>query len=217
MGTNGWRRSLASVLFCLVLIAGPAALMAAKDQSRITPDGANGEGGQPGVGSNGDNLAFPDDEGDAYDPRVLPDLKPVELTLELARRAVDAFAEIGEKYNDRGLADYETLEEFVAKTAAGKEMEAEIRKFGFADVTAWNRAITTVSLAYSLIVDDQSDAIKARIAQVRADKSLDTATRARYIRRLETLIPTPANRKVVEALMNDPVYGPRLDTLLGGE
>ena len=52
---------------------------------------------------------------DAYDINDIPALIKLDLTVDIAKRAIDAFVDVGSRYDDKGLYDYPTLEEFVEK------------------------------------------------------------------------------------------------------
>jgi hypothetical protein len=139
--------------------------------------------------------------------------EPVELTVEAARRAVDAFVAVRDKYNDEGLEDYNSLEEFVAETEPGKRLEAEVMEHGFADITDWNQTIMAVGFAYSAIVYDYASDLRQQIEAVRKDRTLDQQMRERLIAGLTALMPSRSNRTVLQALLDDPIYRERLKLL----
>ena len=140
----------------------------------------------------------------------LPPIPSVELTIETAKRALDAYERVGTKYNDQGLADYDSLEKFVASTEAGKKLEAEVKEFGFSDISDWNAAITSVTTAYNTILHDQGEDIRNQIDAVKADKTLSQAKKNRIIASLNALIPSDNNKTVIKALMKDSVYAEKL-------
>lgn len=144
----------------------------------------------------------------------VPVIETVELTPETARRAVDAFALVREKYRDANLEDYENLQDFVDQTADGKAFETDIKTFGFNTVTEWNTAITTVSFAYSALTDPQTIAdAKAQIETTRKDAELAQDMKDRMIASLTAMIPSDNNKKVVQALIADPAYTDKLKLL----
>jgi hypothetical protein len=95
------------------------------------------------------------------------DLASEFLTVDAAKRAIDAFAEVRDKYNDEGIENYNSLEAFVAETEAGKRLEADIMAHGFSDITDWNVTIMAVGFAYSAIVYDYAADLRQQIEAVR--------------------------------------------------
>ncbi len=199
------------------LSAGPAA---AKDDARIEPTEPGSivtaplaplraPGGEPAnaaphlhLPTPGDNQPFqlPADDG----RQVMPEVRTVELTLDMAVKALNALEDVRDKYNDQGIEAYETLEEFVAKTSAGKRLEADIKSFGFKDITEWNAAISAVGFAFDALTSDQEAHIRMEIDEVREDTSMDAADREQTIRSLEAMLPSENNKAIVRDLINDP-------------
>jgi hypothetical protein len=137
----------------------------------------------------------------------------VVLTIDTAKRALDALAEVRDKYTTEGIENYLTLEEFVAETEAGKRLEADIMVHGFANITDWNVAIMAVGFAYSAIIYDYAADLRQQIEDVRNDASLDAEMRAQLVAGLTALMPSRANRIVVQALLDDPIYRDKLRLL----
>ncbi len=197
------------------LVASPTAgISLTKDQSRIEQSEDKG----PSVLDSTPNPPptneeMPEEVPPSLQPEDVPAIETVDLTEDSAGRALDGYAAVHDKYNDQGLEDYETLEEFVSKTEAGKKLEAEIKTFGFSDITQWNSTIMAVSFAYNALGEGQEQAIRDQIADVRADQTLDESTRARMIASLNALIPTEANKTVVRKLRDDPKYQEKLKLL----
>jgi hypothetical protein len=148
-----------------------------------------------------------------YEINEIPALEKIRLTEDVAKRALDAFAEIGSKYDDKGLNDYPTLKEFVEKTEAGKQLEAEVKKHGFGDIVEWNTAIMNVSFAFGALLEDQEEDIRAQIASVRGDKSLSEDKKQRIIASLNALIPSKENIEVVRKLQKQTDYMKKLNLL----
>lgn len=141
------------------------------------------------------------------------DLTTQFLTVDAAKRAVDAFVAVRDKYNNEGIEDYNSLEAFVAETEAGKRLEAEVVAHGFDDITDWNVTIMAVGFAYSAIVYDYATDLRQQIEAVRQDRSLDKAMRTRLVAGLTALIPSRNNRSVLQALLRDPIYRDKLRLL----
>lgn len=187
-----------------------AAWAVVKDQSRIGEEGADAEPQVPPPPKAEPGEAAPPDSPELG--AVAP-VETVELTLDSAKRALDAFADVRDKYNDQGIEKYESLKEFVAKTDAGKRLEADIKTHGFSDVTEWNKAVTTVSFAYSAVFDGQETDIRRQIEAIRNDGGLNEAERSQILTYLDSLLPSENNKKVLRELLDDPIYRERLKLL----
>lgn len=184
--------------------------------------GKSDYGSVPDPGPGGSAPDFPEPSGGATgkpDPTMPsrpPGRQPVEdivserLSIDSARRAIDAFVAVREAYSHEGIENYPSLEAFAAETEAGKRLEADIKTYGFADISDWNRTITAVGSAYSAITYDLTTDLRQQIEAVRVDRSLDPETRARLIAGLTALLPSRNNRTVVQALFDDPIYRERL-------
>jgi hypothetical protein len=88
-----------------------------------------------------------------------------------------------------------------------------IKAAGFANVNDWNIAITTLGLAYSSVVDDQTPDLLLQIEEIEQDTEMAQDIKDRMIKALKALIPSDNNRKVIEDLLNDPIYGGKLKLL----
>ncbi len=226
--------SSSGVLWLLTAGLGPGLAAPAKDQSRIpapisgqtppkTPDFLLPD--NLGVETNDDgdppeqvpeNIAPQDEFANPFEPydiNNIPVMERLELTDDIARRAIDAFADVGTRYDDKGLNDYPTLEEFVAKTQAGKQLEADIKKYGFKDVVEWNIAIMNVSFAFGSLLNDQEAGIRGQIETVKKDPLLSQEKKKKIIASLDALIPTKENVDVIRQLQKLPIYQQKLDLL----
>lgn len=143
----------------------------------------------------------------------IPVVQMVELTPETAQKAVDAYVIVKEKYKDAALENFDSLQDFVDRDPLGKAFEDDIKAAGFANVTEWNLAITTVGAAYSNIIDDQSTDIKQQIEEVEKDTELAQDMKDRIITSLNALIPSENNQKVVQQLIDNPAYTEKLKSL----
>lgn len=157
-----------------------------------------------------------EDEGTSPDELSLgeiPVIDTMELTPDIAKRALDSYLLTKEKYADTDLEQYENLQDFVDQTPEGKTFEADIKAAGFANVSDWNLAITTLGLIYGSVIDDQTPDLLQQIQEVEQDTELAQDIKDRMIKALKAMIPSENNKKVVEDLMADPVYGPKLKQL----
>lgn len=143
----------------------------------------------------------------------IPVVETVELTLEQAKRALDTYVLVSEKYKDAALENYENLQDFVDQAPQGAAFEADIKAAGFASVNEWNTAVTTLSFALANISDDQTADIRQQIDELKADTEMAQDMRERMITALNAMIPSENNKKVISELQQDPVYGEKLKQL----
>jgi hypothetical protein len=212
---NGIRLLLATGLILLWWAGwGEAAI---KDQSRLLAEGIQAQATEqplPPGEPQAEEMA-PDDEISPDDMSLgeIPVIETMELTADIAKRALDAYILVKEKYKDAALEQYENLQDFVEQNPEGAKFEADIKAAGFANVSDWNLAITTVGFAYTGVVEDQSAEIEAQIAEIEADTELAQDMKDRMTASLRAMIPSENNRKVVQELMEDPVYLEKLKQL----
>ncbi len=158
-----------------------------------------------------------DNEEDSVDDEFslgdLPIVETVELTMDSAKRAVDAYLLVRDKYKDAELENFENLQDFVDQAPQGKAFEADIKAVGFANVIDWNTVVTTISFAYANIIDDQTDDIRQQIDEIKADTEMAQDMRDRMIAALSAMIPSDNNKKIVEDMIKDPVYGAKVKAL----
>jgi len=168
-----------------------------------TPDAAPDESAAP------DDTAPPDE----LSLGEIPVIETMELTLDIARRAIDSYTMVKTKYENSDLESYENLQDFVDQNPDGKNFEADIKAAGFANVNDWNTAITTLGFAYTGVTDDQSADIKQQVAEIEADTELAQDMKDRMVASLKAMIPSENNKKVVEDLMKEPGYTDKLKQL----
>jgi hypothetical protein len=143
----------------------------------------------------------------------IPVVETLELTAEKARKALDVYVLVREKYKDAALEDFENLQDFVDQSPVGKAFEADIKAASFTDVTEWNTTITTLSFAYDNSVDDQTAEIKQQITELQADTEMAQDMRDRMITALNAMIPSDNNKKILDELKADPAYAEKLKLL----
>ncbi len=240
-----FRSAWAVFVVALLLAAGSAYGQAAKDQSRVSSEGTTtplaDPSKQPPAARNpeqptaqtpepeGEDLTQPapdvDSEAGSGEP-VLPEdlnlgeipvINTIELTVDAAKRALDVFAVVREKYKDANLEEYEDLQEFVEKAPQGKAFEADVKAQWFSTVNEWNSVITSVGFAYSAIADDQSAEIAMQIEEIKKDTTIAGDMKDKMIASLSAMIPSDNNRRVVEDLMKEPAYADKLALLAEDE
>jgi hypothetical protein len=143
----------------------------------------------------------------------IPTIETVELTPEIARRALDSYIIAKDKYADTDLDQYENLQDFVDQTEDGKKFEADVKAAGFANVSDWNLAVTTLGLTYGTVTDDTTGELEQQIREVEEDTELAQDMRDKMVKALKALIPSDNNKKIIEDMLADPVYGPKLKQL----
>jgi hypothetical protein len=143
----------------------------------------------------------------------VPEVETVELTPDTAKRAIDAYVAVHEKYKDADIENYDNLQDFVDQTPEGKAFEADIKAAGFASVNEWNLAITTESFVYANIVEDQTDDIRQQIADVEADTELAQDMKDRMVKSLKAMIPSENNKTVIAELIKDAAYAEKFKAL----
>jgi hypothetical protein len=186
----------------------PAATQVYKDDMKPPPPELDQTEPDPTLPT--DNETPPADE---LSVGEVPEVKMVDLTPDMARRAVDAYVLLKDKYKDAQLENFDTLQEFVDKDPMGKAFKADVKAAGFDNVDDWNQAVTTVGAAYSNIIDDQSDDIKSQIDEVQKDPDMAQDMKDRIVASLNALIPTENNRKIVQQMIDDANYTEKLKSL----
>lgn len=206
------RLTAVAACFTALGVAAASPMPAAAGGSDQTSTQESPEQGSPEQGSaaTGDTVGTTDPTMPATKPAGRAGAEERELTLDIARRAIDAFAEVRERYIDDGIENYATLEDFVRETEAGKRLEADIVSYGFSDVTDWRATMVAVGSAYNAVVYDLATDLTQRIEAARDNRRLDAATRAKIIAGLTALMPSPNNIGVLQALVDDPIYSNKL-------
>lgn len=161
----------------------------------------------------GDDANAPSGDNEDFSVGDLPEIETVELTPETARKALDAYVLVREKYKDADLENYESIQDFVDKTDQGKALEKDVKAAGFASVTDWDTAVATLGFAYSNAINDQTADIKGQIEELKADTEMAQDMRDRMITALNAMIPSDNNRKIVEDLIKDPAYADKIKLL----
>ncbi|MEO1160608.1 MAG: hypothetical protein AAFW74_09160 [Pseudomonadota bacterium] len=210
-------------------------VLAAKDQTRLPemedPGSAGGGlGAAPFVPSPGNEplLQIPEsddsnsgntgdkDTGDDNTMDMTPAIstaETIELTPDLAKRAIDGFVKLKNSYQDTDIAEYESLEQFVAEAKEGPALEKDIKSFGFKTVGEWNTAITSVSFAYAALSGTHEDEIKQELENIKNEVDLDEQMKKSLIEGLQSMLPSDNNKKIVADLNNDKNWAEKLKLL----
>ncbi len=223
--------SLALVVMC----AEP--VLAAKDQTRLleaqSPTATNGELGSapfaPSPGnepllqlSPGDQDSLDNDSTNENDNTqemapAISTVETVELTPDLAKRAIDGFVKLKNTYQDTDIAEYESLEQFVTEAKEGPALEKDIKSFGFKSVGEWNTAITSVSFAYAALSGTHEIEIKQELENIKNDADLDQAMKTSLIDGLQSMLPSDNNKKIVGDLNKQTDWAVKLKLLADSE
>lgn len=143
----------------------------------------------------------------------VPDVQTEELTTDIAKKALDGYVMVHEKYQDSPLEDYQDLQEFVDKDPKGKQFETDIKAFGFVSVNEWNLAVTSLSIAYNNILDDQTADTKQQIEDLQKSTDMAQDMKDRNIKSLQATIPSENNTKIAQAMIKDSVYAEKIKLL----
>lgn len=189
--------------------ATPPATTAPQPGTPATP--STPPAGEQDADPDADEASVPEDE--ELSIGEIPIVETVELTPDIARRALDSYIAAKEKYVNSDLDQFENLQDFVDQTEDGKAFESDIKAAGFANVGDWNLAITTLSLTYGSLIDDQSSDLLQQIKEVEEDPDMAQDIKDRMIKALKALIPSENNKKVVAEMMDDAVYAEKLKLL----
>ncbi len=143
----------------------------------------------------------------------VPVVETIELTPDSARKALDTYLLVRDKYKDAELENYENLQDFVDQAPQGKAFEADVKAAGFPNVTEWNTSVTSLSFAYDNSINDQTADTKQQIAELEKDTETAADMRERMIKALKAMIPSDNNKTVLEAMKADPVWAEKLKIL----
>jgi hypothetical protein len=146
-------------------------------------------------------------------PGDVPEVETIELTPDTARKALDTYLLVRDKYKDAELENYENLQDFVDQAPQGKAFEADVKAAGFPNVTEWNTSVTSLSFAYDNSINDQTADTKQQIAELEKDTETAADMRERMIKALKAMIPSDNNKKVLEDMKADPVWAEKLKIL----
>lgn len=217
----------------VAVCAGP--VLAAKDQTRLQemqgPSASGGGlGAAPFVPSPGNEPLLQIPSGDDNEPENTGDpetgddntmdmapaidtVETIELTPDLAKRAIDGFVKLKNSYQDTDIAEYESLEQFVAEAKEGPALEKDIKSFGFKTVGEWNTAITSVSFAYAALSGTHEDEIRQELENIKNEVDLDEQMKKSLIEGLQSMLPSDNNKKVVADLNMDKGWAEKLKLL----
>jgi hypothetical protein len=241
--TPGIFAAAAALLGGMIACAAGVQAFAVKDQSRLPgledaakPDGGlgneplaplgplspkeeEGMGAPPATGGAGPSEQPPatHEEKSGEEPEGLAAQEQVPLTEDAAKRAIDAFIKLKSAYQDTDIAEYETLEQFVAEAKEGPALEADIKSFGFQSVGEWNNTIMSVSFAYAAVATTQEQEILQELESIRNDPSLEEELKRSLVQSLESMLPSSQNKDVVKKLNEDKVWAEKLKMLADDE
>ena len=205
--------------------------LAIKDQTRLQEVG--GQAGPGGGLDTGPLVLSPgnepllqlkpgddDNTGKGASEDEQPDMAPgvatvetIELTPDIAKRAIEGFVQLRKNYQDTDIAEYESLEQFVAEASEGPALEKDIRSFGFATVGEWNIAITSVSFAYAALSGTHEDEINQELENINSDSDLDETMKKSLIEGLKSMLPSDNNKKIVGDLNKQTDWAEKLKLL----
>ncbi len=167
----------------------------------------------PGDDSGSGNTNDKGEDGSREPTSVISTVETVDLTPDLAKRAIDGFIRLKKNYQDTDIAEYESLEQFVAEAKEGPALENDIKSFGFKTVGEWNTAITSVSFAYAALSGTHEDEIKQELENIRNEVDLDEQMKKSLIDGLQSMLPSENNKKIVGDLNKQKDWAEKLKLL----
>lgn len=138
-----------------------------------------------------------------------PQVPKVELTEDSAKRAVDTYLTLREKYGDRVPAAGKTAPAGQALADAA-DAQSIITGNGFSDTADWQNTITNVALAYGFSKENKAGEFDAKIEELKNNTELPAGMRDQLVRTMTQLRPSDNNLKVVQSLAADSTYGAKL-------
>ena len=143
----------------------------------------------------------------------IPDVDIVELKPDTARKALDVYVLVSEKYKNENLEEYQSWSDFAEKSPKGKEFENDVKASGFASVIEWYTVITNLTFAYTNLLNDQTAEFKQQIEDIKNDATIAQDMKDRMIKALSAMIPSDNNKKVIEEMTKDPAYAEKVKVL----
>jgi hypothetical protein len=148
----------------------------------------------------------------------VPTVSQVELTGDAARRAIDTFLEIQEKYGNTAFNDPANPKAFVDSVrAAGvyDQVVAELAGHGFHGVEEWATTFASIGLAASFVREGQDpESVDRQIADLENDETIPQAMKESTIAMLRQMRPTENNVAIAKGLIDDPAYKDKVDRVL---
>jgi hypothetical protein len=225
--------NIAVLMSLAVVVMRAEPVLAAKDQTRL-PEAQGSTAANAGLGSepfapspgnepllqlapgdqdNSDNDNTNENDNTQEMAPAISTVETVELTPDLAKRAIDGFVKLKNTYQDTDIAEYESLEQFVAQAKEGPALEKDIKSFGFKTVGEWNTAITSVSFAYAALSGTHEDEIRQELENIEKEVDLDQQMKASLIEGLQSMLPSDNNKKIVADLNMQKAWAEKLKML----
>ncbi len=145
----------------------------------------------------------------AVPPGAAPQLQQVELSEDSAKRAIDTYLTLRDKYGDKIPAPGKAQALQQGMSTAG-EVNTIITGNGFADTGDWHKTLTSVALAYGFVKEGKEADMDAKIAEMKANTQLPENIKTQMVQMMTALRPSENNMKVVKGLAADPAYDAKL-------
>lgn len=139
-------------------------------------------------------------------------LDQVELTEDDAKRALRAYIVLKEKYKDVAPAGSDA-QSFAQAMMAHGALTSTLTEYGFADIQAWYRVLTSFIIAHTAAVEGKMEEMQASLQQLRDTPNLPEATKEQMIAQLSALLPSEQNLAVAEAVSADPEFAAIIDEI----
>jgi hypothetical protein len=150
-----------------------------------------------------------------------PPSPPVELTADTARRAIDTYLEVQEKYGDRAIddpSDAKAIADTMKTEGIYDKVTSDVTHHGFSGVEDWAKTFTSVGLAASFVREGQdAGSVDRQIADLEKDEAVPQAMKDATIAMLRQMRPSENNIAVAKALIDDPAYKDKVERVLTSE
>jgi hypothetical protein len=143
----------------------------------------------------GEVKAQTSDEGSApqqQEPTAAP-APQVELTADMARRAIDTYLEVQGKYGDNALddpSDPKAIADTMKNEGIYDKVKSDVTHHGFSGVEDWAKTFTSVGLAASFVREGQdAGSVDRQIADLEKDEAVPQAMKDATIAMLRQMRP----------------------------
>lgn len=143
----------------------------------------------------------------------IPQIQQVELTDETARNAIDSYLTLKEEFADENMPNFDPNTPAAAYQGMSnyQQMQGVISQYGFSDFQDWYKSVTSVILAQAFLTEGNMSEYEESLAQLQNNPNIPEATKAQLLAMLQGMKPSDNNIAVVQTLMNDAEYGPKIE------
>ena len=144
----------------------------------------------------------------------IPTFQQEELTLELAKAAIDSFLELKKNYGKEEMPDLNPAPGASAPQALQQyaDFQNTVKRYGFSDMGQWHRSMLSLFLAHNFHSEGRLEEYERSVEQMK-QSNMPEETMNQMIEMMNRLKPSKNNIAIAAALVDDPVYGPKLNKL----